>query len=401
MWLLGAVIYAVFTSGHQEVSYWYLAAARNALQHNNPATAQRCSQVARRWFDSPMAWLVEAEALAAEGKPAEALAAVTAGLERSPDDRFLRATRSWLHVQQGNAAAALQELAPPDSERLADVVARADLGETLLTAGKLPEAISALQPISLREPPPVSPPAPDLRELIRMITAMFGDDPQHKQNLARWRAQRLFCEALRSSGQYDDLLAAAERGEADDPSLFYAEILEALVLLKQDDALLEKLHTQELSTMQAEGELNIETLNAGAYFRALADRELGTAERFARAAVRRSAALRGGDEDPGLLDTLGFVLYQRGRYRDALTVMEQCLAGLKEQEQVETRILRTSVVTLPAFQLAWLRQRERRNAAVLHYHRALVHFALENPAAAEADLRRVSELGFTPGRTLF
>jgi tetratricopeptide (TPR) repeat protein len=134
-------------------------------------------------------------------------------------------------------------------------------------------------------------------------------------------------------------------------------------------------------------------LNGFAYARALANIELDEALVDIDEAMRRSG------EAYYMLDTRGFLFYRIGDYKRALSDLDRAVENAEEDYE--------ATGATRGFGSPDPREREQqaqqvaRNFAVIVYHRGLVHEALGDDEAAEADFRRVRELGFTPDERLF
>lgn len=131
-------------------------------------------------------------------------------------------------------------------------------------------------------------------------------------------------------------------------------------------------------------------LNARAYARALAGREVETGLKEINEALR----IRGDEE--ALLDTRGLLRYLLGEFEPALKDLDKAV------EKGERLITPENPAQI-GDRRVHLRHRESLNrvVAVLRYHRALVLDKLEQPDRAEADRQRVRELGFEPNESLF
>ncbi len=107
-------------------------------------------------------------------------------------------------------------------------------------------------------------------------------------------------------------------------------------------------------------------------------------------------------EHPAYLDTRGHLYYQLGKLQQARADLDAAVDGYEAinarwSKEVESR--KNQVVDLRKLDLE-LRER-RLNLAVIRYHRALILQKLGLQTEADADLKRVRELGYEPSEHLF
>lgn len=102
-------------------------------------------------------------------------------------------------------------------------------------------------------------------------------------------------------------------------------------------------------------------------------------------------------ENPAMLDTRGYIHFLSGNFEAANTDLDAAVSGMERELAVLERTRQYIDHTEFEQQLA----ESRHSLAVLRYHRAMILEALGRPGQAEADLRRVQELGHTPGPELF
>lgn len=104
-----------------------------------------------------------------------------------------------------------------------------------------------------------------------------------------------------------------------------------------------------------------------------------------------------------VVDTRGFLHYQRGDYETALRDFD---ASVELAEALDAywrslpEVKSMQAMYSPAEWQYRMRQRDK-NLAVIHYHRGLAYEALGQTQQAEQDYRRVRDLGFEPGPDLF
>ena len=162
-------------------------------------------------------------------------------------------------------------------------------------------------------------------------------------------------------------------------------------------------------------------MNGAAYARALSgtDLEMAAAEaaealgmarwerlqnKLARKENKRRgmAPLNADDSVASILDTHAFILYQRGEIQPAQAELNQAVV------LIERRLTLLLLRALPLQELQRVDMRPvflqvelmKRSVAVIRYHRALA-YQESSPRKAKADLRRVRQLGFTPGPQLY
>ncbi len=115
---------------------------------------------------------------------------------------------------------------------------------------------------------------------------------------------------------------------------------------------------------------------------------------FAEAALAASSA-------SAILDTRGFLYFRRGDYTSAHRDLETA-CNLSESFLLISQQGKTQKQNMIDPREAQLRQRRsKKTTAVYYYHRALLYRALKMTKQAEADFRRIFELGFEPGEHLF
>lgn len=132
-------------------------------------------------------------------------------------------------------------------------------------------------------------------------------------------------------------------------------------------------------------------------------KELGFSRRtLGRQEIDPNVSLRRLSEMSAWLDTRGYLIYRMGRHRIALKDMNHAIRFMESLVSVsrfmECQRALHSPDTRRESQTVRLMQK---GLAVLIYHRYLVNQALEDKAAAQADLERIKELGEVPGDHLF
>lgn len=140
-----------------------------------------------------------------------------------------------------------------------------------------------------------------------------------------------------------------------------------------------------------------EALNTLAYFRALNNTDLD----LALSDVDKSIDLIG--PNPALLDTRGFIHYQRGDLEAARNDLENAVAGMAVEVEGTQRTApdgsKMGVVDPRVYQLQLRASREQ--VAVIFYHRGLIYDKLGEAERAQADFAKVRELGFEPTEDLY
>jgi hypothetical protein len=95
-----------------------------------------------------------------------------------------------------------------------------------------------------------------------------------------------------------------------------------------------------------------------------------------------------------MLDTRGYIHFRRGDLTAAEADLNLAVDRTEQDYQGEERTRHRREFNQPLDRL-------RKSLAVIRYHRALVFDALGQSKKAEADRRRVRELGFAPAPSLF
>lgn len=149
-----------------------------------------------------------------------------------------------------------------------------------------------------------------------------------------------------------------------------ADATEAVELLDRNDPLLPTL------------------LNQRAYVRALANTSqdeleagLDDIER-AMQMTRDNPAFMNTRDNPAFIDTRGFLLHLLGRHEEALDDMKQAIALTERRMKREYRFEEVEKI--------------KKDLAVMHYHRALIHDARGSKLEAENDHRKAEEFGYNP-----
>ena len=197
---------------------------------------------------------------------------------------------------------------------------------------------------------------------------------EHRTETASWTARL----------SRDDVLVHAER---------YDRALESAQLM------LDEAEKNRFVRMQSN------LLNWRAYIRAIADQDVELAleeidqsiklyeslisPKETNAFASLISEILGGRGDPNplasLIDTRGFVLYRLGNYEAAKAEVDRAIKLFRRDLQGSSQ----SVL------------RDRETLAVMYYHRALVHEAMQNQPAADRDFKKVRDLGSTPNPHLF
>lgn len=139
------------------------------------------------------------------------------------------------------------------------------------------------------------------------------------------------------------------------------------------------------------GPSRAQALNQLAYARALANIEIDDGLVDITEAIRRT-----GENFP-MLDTRGFLYYRNGDLDRALKDLDWAVKFAEDSALVDAG-------QLPIADRRYKKladQEEAAMLAVIRYHRGLVHAARKDQTQAEADFRRVRELGFEPNEELF
>ena len=137
-------------------------------------------------------------------------------------------------------------------------------------------------------------------------------------------------------------------------------------------------------------------LNALAYARAVGQRQLE------KALEEVEEALEMEGENAAYLDTRGFIHWQLGNLNEALRDMNKAVEEVEATfESARQQVERIRSITVDSRSVELEFEKQKKGLAVLLYHRGLVHRSQGNEQAAEADFKRVRELGFEPSSKLF
>jgi tetratricopeptide (TPR) repeat protein len=373
--VLFSIVLAFFVAFQDEMSYWYLAAAQNHLVKADFPTALNYVQQAQRWTpQAPLPWLVKTQVLLADHQLAPALEAAEAGLKEDPNHADLRLYRVWIMLELKREQELLAHLAPLENITADDVQERIVLAEALLHRDQANLAVQVLSPMKGHE-------------------------------LETNSSRLLLCRALREAKRHEEALVESQAAfESSRQGLqrtlgssdFFEETLQNLLHLKRYEDLLETIHAREIAVIKAKGDLRIVEQNGFAYYRAVANRELITAEAMALAAVANTGA-----RADSVLDTLAYVLYRREKLKTALEFMNQTIRMLEVQSFDWKSINQITTSYRSPLEIAMAEASEKKKAAVYYYHRALIHLDLDQKEEAQKDLKRVTELGHLPGEDLF
>lgn len=205
----------------------------------------------------------------------------------------------------------------------------------------------------------------------KLLDEAFAWDPENRQarlQQARWQVQdEQLDEALAT---YDQLV---EESPAD--TALMAERADAYLRAGKPETGIEVWKELEKQVAHASTAERALVLNGLAYFRAVGNIELDEALEDIELAIKLIG------EDAAKLDTRGYVHYRRGDYQAALADLDPAV------KDVEQKFTQGAL--------------DAHTVAVIHYHRGLVHQALEDKVAAEADFDRVRSLGFEPNDRLY
>jgi hypothetical protein len=133
--------------------------------------------------------------------------------------------------------------------------------------------------------------------------------------------------------------------------------------------------------------------NEHAYFRAVANQELDTASDMIQQAID---ALQP-QEESALLDTRGYIYYRQEKYEAGLQDLNRAIELQLAEIQSQLQFMRGDQL----LEITLAKRQLNQGLAVMYYHRAMLHLALENKLAAERDLEQVRALGCSPDRHLF
>ncbi len=231
----------------------------------------------------------------------------------------------------------------------------------------------------------------DAKDSLDKAAAWYPDDGRLLLQQAEWE---------REAGDYEGALRTCEQAQARSVHPLRVLLERSLIhqhLKRWADALDD---WKQIAALVEEGEgtlSNASVLNGLAYARALADTELDKALQDAERAVE----LLG--QNAALLDTRGFVHYRLKNWGAARRDLDAAIALLDSERSSGSAGASEPERASEDPREAKRQRRERdRTLAVLVYHRLLVlEQQADSVAAADADRKRIQELGFSPDDSLF
>jgi tetratricopeptide (TPR) repeat protein len=146
-------------------------------------------------------------------------------------------------------------------------------------------------------------------------------------------------------------------------------------------------------------------LNGLAYYRALANQDLEKALAEVETAIDLLSRTTAWERfQAATLDTRGYIRFLQKKYKAAQSDMDAAvIAAERDRNIARTESHKATKLSVADPRVAaWeLRVAIDRNVAVIRYHRALLMEKLGRTEDVQRDYRRIRELGFEPGPTLF
>jgi tetratricopeptide (TPR) repeat protein len=238
----------------------------------------------------------------------------------------------------------------------------------------------------------------DLPSAIDSLTAALESDPLHLEiylQRAAWYEEIGNREsALQDFNKVHDIAG-------NDRRMLVGRAMTYHGMGKSDEAI------RDLQQLLEEGssDTRFVDLNILAYMRALTKTDLDQALVEINESIALDLERRGQDEvlipEAALLDTRGFIQYQRGEFQDARDDLEAAVKQYSVELRRWERRLKSGkgIVDLRLDRLQL--QVEKQTLAVVVYHRGLIYEKLEQTDLAEADFDHVRTLGFEPGDDLY
>jgi tetratricopeptide (TPR) repeat protein len=358
----------------EEVSAWYLAAAEIAAEAGQTELAlQRVDQAARWVPNSPRPRAARIAIYRHVGQYDEALALFDEAIEQS-DSEALRLQRYELLLEAGREKEVLAYLKEKQN-RSATLGVRRGVATAFYVRKQFEAALRVLNDDATAE-----------------------EESSHAQEWARTLILR--SEIYRELGQYEEALAQWDRAVKLEPTWARSpqQVHQRIQLLCH----LQRFDEVEAACRQLDEQASFWTkqtdaafLNSQAYFRAVANRDLGTAEIQAERAVKLTLG------SANVLDTRGYVRWRLGKLEDAADDLDSAVESLEaERRRITRRIKTVGLISRTSLQTQELDQNALTLAVIL-YHRSLVYDSRGQAADAERDRNRVRELGYEPNDRLF
>jgi tetratricopeptide (TPR) repeat protein len=228
-----------------------------------------------------------------------------------------------------------------------------------------------------------------------------GDTPralEHMQAASDWAPENISIYIYRGQlkqqeGDYAGSLVECNKALEIDPTNEGALIQrsQAFQHLGRHDEAIADWKTLTSSPSMSRIASRVMYLNGLAYAQALGNTELDAALENVENAIKTVG------QNSAMLDTRGFIQYQRGDLKSARSDLE---LAVKMIEDEYSQAAGTRQDTPPSEFDEALKQLAQ-SVAVIRYHRSLIFDALNKPDAAAKDRARVRELGFEPDEHLF
>jgi tetratricopeptide (TPR) repeat protein len=348
-----------------EVSYWYLASAEIAAEQGDTEKAVQQTERAAAWTPhASLPWEMQSAVYRHAGNWDAAIQALDVALEKSPSEG-LRHRRLYLLFDAGREKDVFASLGE-DKEVVEAPQIQMEVAKVLTSRKQFDAALRILDKLEAQRVRDA--------DLHLLKSHIFTETKRFEDALAEYNRATEIKPKLENEVMRLDLLLHLHR---------YDEVAQACREMEEKASFL---------TKQTGAIFN----NGLAYFRAVANRDLASAEDQANRAVELTSGT-----DAMILDTRGFVRWRRGENEKALSDLDKAIQMLEadgnrlEQQRANAGLLReTSELTAQ-------REQHLKTLAVVLYHRALAYQSLRRNDDAEKDLARVRELGFEPGDQLF
>lgn len=364
--------------GPRQVSMWHLAAAREKQDRDDVVGARQSLEKAVAWNSAnARAWLALAEVDRAQGDWVSALSHCDRAIELDPENLQYLLTRSSVNQLAGRHQQAVDDarqyvaIGEQKLKKVRDTAARVGLISDMANTTAYARAVAGLE---LDEALKDANTAVLLRGGKAKMIAQFG----YLKYLRRQHG-----EALELLSRAIQLL---ERELETDRKPDRAKALNGLAELEDQ---LAQFHVYRALVYE---ETNQPDAAATDWAKV---RALGGDEKLRDTCPHYLVTLQDVVQNGTVLDTLGYVLLQRG---DALALSTLDLAV----QQVETLLddWDTRYHYVSPQQLRALERRAKESVAAVRYHRSLAYDHQGLPSKAELDRQRVRELGFVPDANL-
>jgi tetratricopeptide (TPR) repeat protein len=228
----------------------------------------------------------------------------------------------------------------------------------------------------------------DLKAALASLDRALVADPENLELLLQRAAWHL------EDGAAESALADCDQAaklRPDDPRVLFQRSQIFQELDRHDEAIADMEQLANVGGFSPSA-----NLNALAYARAVGQRQLEKALQEVEEALEMEG------ENAAYLDTRGFIHWQLGNLDDALRDMNKAVEEMEATfESGRQQVERIRSITVDSRSVELEFEKQKKGLAVLRYHRGLVYQSQGNEQAAEADFKRVRELGFEPSSKLF